>query len=94
MRFMELVAVEYSYIADPDERVLGFIAEDVPGLVATNDRRSLNPWDIISVMVPGSSESSGDGRATTGPNRESSVNPLTEGLLLDRENPVHHGAVE
>jgi hypothetical protein len=49
---MELNAVKYAYAAAPGEQVLGFIAEDVPDLVATNDRRSLNPWDIITVLVP------------------------------------------
>ena len=30
---------------------MGFIAEDVPDLVATEDRRSLSPMDIAAVLT-------------------------------------------
>jgi hypothetical protein len=46
-----LEPLEYAYKADPSEKTLGFIAEDVPDLVATNDRKSVNPMDMIAVLV-------------------------------------------
>jgi hypothetical protein len=30
---------------------MGFIAEDVPSLVASNDRKSLSPMDIVAVLT-------------------------------------------
>jgi hypothetical protein len=46
-----LAPVEYSYKADPSERQVGFIAEDVPALVAQNDRASLSPMDLVAVLT-------------------------------------------
>ena len=46
-----LVPVKYSYKADMDEKHVGFIAEDVPDLVATKDRKSLSPMDITAVLA-------------------------------------------
>jgi len=43
--------VTYTYKAAPDERHVGFIAEDVPDLVATKDRKSLSPMDIVAVLT-------------------------------------------
>jgi propanediol dehydratase small subunit len=43
--------VTYTYRAAPDERHVGFIAEDVPDLVATKDRKSLSPMDIVAVLT-------------------------------------------
>lgn len=42
--------VEYRYIGDP-EKQLGFIAEEVPDLVATDSRRSLSPMDFVAVLT-------------------------------------------
>jgi hypothetical protein len=47
----QLVPVTYNYKADRDEKHVGFIAEDVPDLVATKDRRSLSPMDIVAVLT-------------------------------------------
>jgi hypothetical protein len=33
------------------EEYVGFIAEDVPELVATNDHKSLSPMDIVAVLT-------------------------------------------
>ena len=43
--------VTYFYDADPAERQVGFIAEDVPELVATNDRKTLSPMDFVAVLT-------------------------------------------
>ncbi|MBY0275939.1 tail fiber domain-containing protein [Candidatus Binatia bacterium] len=43
--------VTYVYDADPAERQVGFVAEDVPELVATNDRKTLSPMDFVAVLT-------------------------------------------
>jgi hypothetical protein len=47
----QLVPVRYRSRIDPAERHVGFIAQDVPDLVATRDRRSLSPMDIVAVLT-------------------------------------------
>jgi len=42
---------KYNYVKESGEQYLGFIAEDVPALVAMNDRKSLSPMDIIAVLT-------------------------------------------
>ena len=46
-----LSPVRYVYKNSPDEEYVGFIAEDVPGLVAMNDHKSLSPMDIVAVLT-------------------------------------------
>jgi len=46
-----LQPVTYAYKVDPNEHHVGFIAEDVPALVATPDRKSLSPMDIVGVLT-------------------------------------------
>ncbi len=48
---MALSPVHFAYNADPNEQHLGFIAEDVPDLVATNARKALAPMDIVAVLT-------------------------------------------
>ena len=43
--------VKYNYKNQKDEEYIGFIAEDVPDLVATGDRKSLSPMDIVAVLT-------------------------------------------
>src|SRR6185295_7537774 len=43
--------VKYAYKVDPRERHVGFIAEDVPDLVASTDRKSLSSMDIVAVLT-------------------------------------------
>jgi hypothetical protein len=43
--------VEYYYKTDKEELHVGFIAEDVPDLVATKDRKGLSPMDIVAVLT-------------------------------------------
>ncbi|HNP35472.1 MAG TPA: SH3 domain-containing protein [Woeseiaceae bacterium] len=47
----ELKAVQFHYRDELDETYLGFIAEDVPELVAMKDRQSLSPMDIVAVLT-------------------------------------------
>jgi hypothetical protein len=41
----------YTAKASPEEKHVGFIAEDVPEMVATNDRKGLSPMDIVAVIT-------------------------------------------
>jgi hypothetical protein len=45
-----LSPVTFNYKND-DQGHVGFIAEDVPELVATKDRKSLSPMDIVGVLT-------------------------------------------
>jgi hypothetical protein len=47
----ELTPVTFAYTADPSEKHVGFIAEDVPALVATGDRTGLSPMDVVAVLT-------------------------------------------
>ena len=38
-------------IRQPTEKRVGFIAEEVPDLVATKDRKGLSPMDIVAVLT-------------------------------------------
>lgn len=49
---IELKPVKFKYKADNSgEEFLGFIAEDVPELVAMDDRKHLNPMDLTAVFA-------------------------------------------
>ena len=48
---LQLEPVTFSYRNDSDEDYVGFIAEDVPTLVATGDRRGLSAMDIVAVLT-------------------------------------------
>jgi predicted RNase H-like nuclease (RuvC/YqgF family) len=43
--------VTFKYKAAADERHVGFIAEDVPELVATQDRKGMSPMDVVAVLT-------------------------------------------
>ncbi|HBB33492.1 MAG TPA: hypothetical protein DDZ80_11275 [Cyanobacteria bacterium UBA8803] len=44
--------VKFNYKADSAKNLhIGFIAEDVPDLVATSDRKALSPMDIVAVLT-------------------------------------------
>lgn len=47
----QLQPVEFNYKNDQQEKYVGFIAEDVPDLVATTDRQSLSTMDIVAVLT-------------------------------------------
>jgi len=46
-----LSPVKYNYKTDKEDQHVGFIAEDVPDLVATKDRKGLSPMDIVAVLT-------------------------------------------
>lgn len=46
-----LTPVQYNYKADKKEQHVGFIAEDVPDMVATKDRKGLSPMDVTAVLT-------------------------------------------
>lgn len=47
----ELKPKKFNYKNDKKEKHIGFIAEEVPELVASKDRKSLSPMDIISILT-------------------------------------------
>jgi hypothetical protein len=49
--FNDLNPVTFTYKQKPDQQHVGFIAEDVPDFVANNDRKSLDPMNIIAVLT-------------------------------------------
>jgi len=50
--FQMLEPVKYRYKADSKKDLqIGFIAEDVPEIVASADRKSLNSMDIVAVLT-------------------------------------------
>jgi len=46
-----LQPVQFNYKSDQQETYVGFIAEDVPDLVATGDRQGLSAMDIVAVLT-------------------------------------------
>ncbi|MDA0705559.1 MAG: tail fiber domain-containing protein [Proteobacteria bacterium] len=46
-----LEPVHFNYLQDSSEAHVGFIAEDVPDLVASNDRQGLSTMDIVAVLA-------------------------------------------
>jgi hypothetical protein len=46
-----LQPVKFAYTADPERTQVGFIAEDVPALVAAPDRAHLSAMDIVGVLT-------------------------------------------
>jgi hypothetical protein len=47
----QLDPVTFTYKIEPDEKQVGFIAEDVPELVAINDRTGVSTIDIVGVLT-------------------------------------------
>ena len=47
----KLDPVKYNYKVDREDKHVGFIAEDVPDLVATKDRKGLSPMDVVAVLT-------------------------------------------
>jgi hypothetical protein len=47
----QLEPVRFNYKSDTGENHVGFIAEDVPELVATSDRQGLSSMDIVAVLT-------------------------------------------
>ena len=47
----DLKPVKYNYKVDKDDHYVGFIAEDVPDLVAAKDRKGMSPMDVAAVLT-------------------------------------------
>ena len=47
----ELQPSRFNYKIDKEEEHVGFIAEDVPDLLANKDRNGLSPMDIVAVLT-------------------------------------------
>ncbi|THB80351.1 MAG: hypothetical protein D3926_07630 [Desulfobacteraceae bacterium] len=43
--------VTFNYKHNPGEESIGFIAEEVPGLVAANNRKAIRPMDILAILT-------------------------------------------
>jgi hypothetical protein len=43
--------VKFNYKKNKNEECIGFIAEDVPGLLASRDRKGLNSMDIVALLT-------------------------------------------
>ncbi len=48
---VDLRPSRFNYKVDKDDEYVGFIAEDVPELVATKDRKGLAPMDLTAVLT-------------------------------------------
>jgi hypothetical protein len=49
--FEKLHPVKFNYKKNKTEDYLGFIAEDVPELIATSDRKGLNAMDVVALLT-------------------------------------------
>jgi hypothetical protein len=47
----QLSPVKFSYKSGSEENHVGFIAEDVPALVATKDRKGMSSMDVVAVLT-------------------------------------------
>jgi len=47
----DLNPVKFNYKKTPDQENLGFIAEDVPDLVATKDRKGMSSMDVVALLT-------------------------------------------
>ncbi len=50
LAFNKLEPVSFKYKTD-NEQHIGFIAEDVPDIVATKDRKGLSPMDVVALLT-------------------------------------------
>ncbi|MFO7600905.1 MAG: tail fiber domain-containing protein [Candidatus Desulfacyla sp.] len=47
----DLAPVQFRYKAAPEEKHVGFIAEDAPDLVASKDRKGMSAMDVVAVLT-------------------------------------------
>ena len=45
------ILIKFKYKVNSDEQNVGFVAEDVPELVATKDRKGMSPMDVVAVLT-------------------------------------------
>ncbi len=46
-----LKPVKFTYKANPEEKHVGFIAEDAPDLVAARDKKGMSPMDVVALLT-------------------------------------------
>jgi hypothetical protein len=51
LAFNKLNPVTFNYKADNSQKHVGFIAEDVPDIMASKDRKGVSPMDFVSVLT-------------------------------------------
>ncbi|MBF0537596.1 MAG: tail fiber domain-containing protein [Nitrospirae bacterium] len=51
LAFNDLKPVTFNYKTDKTDTHIGFIAEDVPDIVATKDRKGLSPMDMVALLT-------------------------------------------
>ena len=51
LAFNELQPVVFNYRTNRVERHVGFIAEDVPAIIASSDRKGLSPMDVVALLT-------------------------------------------
>ena len=51
LAFNELQPVVFNYRTNSAERHVGFIAEDVPAIIASSDRKGLSPMDVVALLT-------------------------------------------
>ena len=73
--FQGLNPVAFTYKTGGGEQHIGFIAEDVPDLVATKDRKGLSAMDIVAVLTKVVQE-----QKETAEKQQAVINTLTEKL--------------
>ncbi len=49
--FSKLTPVTYNYKTNKDEAIVGFIAEDVPDVLAPNDHKSLSGLEMVALLT-------------------------------------------
>ncbi len=49
--FEQLKPVTFNYKTDKSDKHIGFIAEDVPELIATKDRKGLSSMDVVALLT-------------------------------------------
>jgi hypothetical protein len=85
----ELNPVKFAYKKDVTEKHVGFIAEDVPELIATKDRKGLSPMDIVAVLTKVVQEQQKVVKELKGENEELKVkNESLENRLLVIESMI------
>lgn len=77
--------VTFTAKVDPEEKHVGFVAEDVPELVATKDRKSLSPMDIVAVLTKVVQEQEKEIRALRAENQEIKAELKDRIIALERQ---------
>ena len=86
----KLKPVTFNYKRQPEEEYVGFIAEDVPELVATGDRKGLASMDVVGVLtrvVQNQQKSLEDQQKTI--EKQQEIIELLQERMSNIENNIH-----